>query len=195
MSTSKARKQMDALTSNIFNLLNKGQKAAEKTLKKVKKYDQKEGKFILPDESEDKTVWSDLMAACSTGDVSKVSSLLSEDKEIDVNQQDDSGATALLLASKGGHAEIVQQLLMNGAEVDLQTNKGKSPLLKACKHGHEDVVKILLEHEAQVNMHCKSGAFGLIYASYHGHTKIVELLLDKGAAVNMKQSGDGASAL
>ena len=42
---------MDALTSNIFNLHHKCQKAVEKT---VKECDQKEWKFIIPDENEEK---------------------------------------------------------------------------------------------------------------------------------------------
>ncbi len=76
--------------------------------------------------------WIDLMKACSTGDAAKVNSLLQGDDEIDVNQQDDKGVTPLLLAGRGGHTEIVQQLLNKGAQVGAQCKKGKTGLMEAC---------------------------------------------------------------
>ena len=147
---------MDVPTSKVFKLLNKSQEkkySQESFVADVKKYEKKEWKFILQEESEHSvSAWSDFMTACCTGDVAKVSSLLQGENQIDVNQRDSEGYTALLLASEGGHTEIVQQLLKSGANIDAQTKEGESALMKACRNGHDDVVKLLLDNNTDVNM-------------------------------------------
>ena len=58
------------------------------------------------------------------------------------------GATALILASQNGNAEIVKLLLEKGSDINLQRSDGFSALMAAVKDGHADVAKLLLEKGA-----------------------------------------------
>ena len=58
-----------------------------------------------------------LTKAVIQGDLSQVRTILDENREL-VHQRDEAGATALHYATLGGHREIVQLLLDNGAEIN-----------------------------------------------------------------------------
>ncbi len=57
-----------------------------------------------------------------------------------------------MIASQNGHAEAVNILLENGAEVNLQQKDGWSAIMVACHNGHAEVVKVLLENDPEVNL-------------------------------------------
>ena len=91
--------------------------------------------------------------------------------------------TPLLLASKHGHARVVEILLQNGADVNKCT--GTTALRTASGHLHEDCVKLLLAHGADVSI-CQpqTGGTALYSASMVGHVGIATMLLAHGANVN-----------
>ena len=64
-----------------------------------------------------------LHVAVRAGDVAKVDVLLKH-PDIDVNQENGDGSTALTLASEHGHTEVVVQLL---ASPDIDVNKARTP--------------------------------------------------------------------
>jgi len=108
--------------------------------------------------------------------------------------QDKQRRTALMLASKNGHLDIVKTLVNAGAALNLQGNKGgyggNTALMYACRHGHLEVVKILVNAGTNLNLQsdqwdCK-GYTALIYAAYHGCQKIVKTLIDAGADLNVQ---------
>lgn len=83
-----------------------------------------------------------LRAAASRGDVAVVGELLAQG--IDIDDANDYGATALVLAALNGRAEVVRALLDAGADPDLaDTFYGRSPLGWATMGGFEDVVLML----------------------------------------------------
>ena len=104
---------------------------------------------------------SEFLTACNTGDTEKVRLFLKEN--IDIYQKDGKGATAVMLASKGGHTIIIEMLLKkcasdkgilsteeaNSTEVNIQDNDGKSSLMYASSNGHTEVAKLLLDRDAQ----------------------------------------------
>jgi len=98
--------------------------------------------------------------------------------------------TALMMASKNGHAEIVRLLLSRGAEINMQTtNCGKTALMFASRGGHLETVKLLLDSGADVNVQkTDDGATALLMATKNGHTEVVRLLLSKGAQVNIRSN-------
>lgn len=55
--------------------------------------------------------------------------------DINLAAQDEEGATALHFAARGGHAAIVDRLLLMGAEMVLDY-WGETPLHDAAKNGH-----------------------------------------------------------
>ena len=134
----------------------------------------------------------ELVRSLSDSDIEKVQVLL--DQGIDVNLQDVSGWTALILASMRGDEALVKFLLKNRANPNLQRNDGWTALILASALGHGKVVKLLLENSAEVNLSSFGGYTALMSASESGHDTVVKLLLDNGADVN-RQLKDGWTAL
>ena len=83
-------------------------------------------------------------------------------------------------------AKEIEDLILQGADVDVQVNKGRTPLMIASYWGREDVVRILLGAGADVNIKGDDGWTALMIAVESGHKEIVEMLLDRGADVNQK---------
>ena len=63
------------------------------------------------------------------------------------------GNTPLHYGACGGFKEVVQELMVNGANVEIHNENGHTPLMEAASAGHVDVAKILLEHGAGINTH------------------------------------------
>ena len=83
-------------------------------------------------------------------------------------------------------AKEIEDLILQGADVDVQVNKDKTALMIASYWGREDVVRILLGAGADVNIKGDDGWTALMIAVESGHKEIVEMLLDRGADVNQK---------
>ena len=116
--------------------------------------------------------------AIQTGNLSRVQQLLAA-PEFDVNQADDDGDTAVILASKEGHTAIVQLLLaVEGIDVNQADKDGWTALMQASKFGHTAIVQLLLANPGMdVNKANNDGDTALMLASDKGRTAIVELLL------------------
>ena len=66
------------------------------------------------------------------------------------------GLTALHVASKGGHVEVLLELLRRGARVDLTTkNEIQTALHVASLAGQKHAVEVLLANGASVNSKAK----------------------------------------
>lgn len=59
--------------------------------------------------------------------------------------------TLLHLAAKNGHADVVNALIQNGANVNAKDYFKSTPLLNAARNGHIDTVKVLIAKRADVN--------------------------------------------
>ena len=55
------------------------------------------------------------------------------------------GNTLLMLAAYNGHATLVRELLVRGADGNRTNDQGQSPLAGATFKGHDDVVRVLIE--------------------------------------------------
>lgn len=87
------------------------------------------------DEDADRHGLNELMRSAADGDSRRVRELL-EFRAMDVNARSKAGATALVYAARNGHAEIVEMLLLNGADPKLATNSNKSAASLARQAGH-----------------------------------------------------------
>ncbi len=83
----------------------------------------------------------DMRKAAEKCDLPKVHRLLSKGAE--VNDKDDKGVAALMLAAGKGCAEVVQALLDAGADVEAKDNNGLTAAMLAERNGYADVVKLL----------------------------------------------------
>ena len=94
------------------------------------------------------------------------------------------GYSALGEAAKGGHVNILQDLLQQGVSANCESSpSGGSPLLIASLEGQLPCVQALLDAGAGINRPNCEGDTALFCAAYGGHLKVVELLLACGASV------------
>ena len=100
------------------------------------------------------------------------------------------GRTALTVAAKAGHIDIVKILLERGASVDIEDELGLTPLFYAAEQGHTEIVKNLLSRGAQVDRYYLIlRQTALTAATRNGHTEVVELCLNAHAAIDRSRTG------
>ena len=143
----------------------------------------------------DREGWTALHHAASLGDREMVELLLSGDgaQLVDVKTKDKSSQTALHLAIKAGHVEVVTSLLEAGARTDLGDAQGWPGLHLAVVRGEADCVVALLHHGAEVSAEVRGWA-PLHLAVVTGREDIVSLLVNRGADTGQVNS-EGRTAL
>ena len=81
---------------------------------------------------------SDLARAAANGKLNAVTALVQSGA--DVNEQDEDGGTALMLAARNNRGAVVAYLLKHGANSELKTKAGASALGIAKKHASRSIV-------------------------------------------------------
>jgi ankyrin repeat protein len=71
--------------------------------------------------------------------------------EENVNAYHEEGDTALLIAARMGHEELVALLIKKGARLDMVNSILKGPIHHAMSNGHEGVVRLLVEGGTSLN--------------------------------------------
>jgi ankyrin repeat protein len=130
------------------------------------------------EEDADDTPAGALRAAAYNGNLVTVRKLL--DEAVDPNVCDQWGRTALSLAAKQGHIQVVKALLAGGAWVDPHEDYDthETPLAAAAENGHAPIVEILIAAGANPMLHVGvTQATAEYYARINGHTDIFKYLL------------------
>ncbi|XP_048246405.1 ankyrin repeat domain-containing protein 50-like [Haliotis rufescens] len=126
-----------------------------------------------------------LHVACIGGHVEMVEHIMSQGIG-DVNSQNQDGRTPLLLAAFGGHREVFDLLVRNGANASVVCNKGNTILHVACIGGHVEMVEhIMSQGIGDVNSQNQDGRTPLMSAELQG---CGETLLSPG--VDLSQMND-----
>lgn len=120
--------------------------------------------------------------------------MLHQHSTFDVNKQSISGLTALHLAAKYGHTQIVGELLGYQTAVDPLDGQGCTPLHYAAQGGYGDIALNLLEAGANARAESKTKKTALHRAAHQGHVHLIGILLDKGADKDA-QTTEGWTAL
>jgi ankyrin repeat protein len=112
----------------------------------------------------------------------------------DINQQAQSGRTALTFAAGNNNMEVAEYLLQSGADTEIPENYGRTPLLwVARENGNAEMAALLIKYGADVNARDRFGDTPLVLASWRGFSGIVNLLLDSNAEVVI--TGDNSEEL
>ena len=108
---------------------------------------------------------------------------------IDLDIRDDTSCnTALGLAARAGHYDIVHRLVAAGCELDTVNVSGDCPLYLAILHGHGDIVQLLLEQGASLEMANRGRKESdLPYSCLYSHDdgQVLRVLLEHGQNPNV----------
>ncbi|XP_009083858.1 M-phase phosphoprotein 8 [Serinus canaria] len=126
-----------------------------------------------------------LRDAVKSGDYMTVKMALSSNVEYNLDQEDPSGMTLVMLAAAGGHDDLLRVLIRKGAKVNGRQKNGTTALIHAAEKNFLTTVAILLEAGAYVNMQQSSGETALMKACKRGNSDIVRLMIESGADCNI----------
>ncbi|NXD10325.1 MPP8 phase, partial [Nothocercus nigrocapillus] len=126
-----------------------------------------------------------LRDAVKNGDYMTVKMALSSNEEYNLDQEDSSGMTLVMLAAAGGHDDLLRVLIRKGAKVNGRQKNGTTALIHAAEKNFLTTVAILLEAGAFVNMQQSSGETALMKACKRGNSDIVRLMIESGADCNI----------
>jgi len=100
----------------------------------------------------------------------------------DVNKGDVEAWTPLMHAATAGNEGMVEQFLLNGAEVNAKNSDGATALMANLTGlSSVNIVKLLIEHGADINASDNEGFSVMMFASVKKNKEILQLLRDKGA--------------
>jgi uncharacterized protein len=142
-----------------------------------------------------------IMAAVHKGDLETVKALIREGADVNakypiVNSFLD-GHTALLVAARDGHTEIVRELLTAGARVRVEdwVFKG-APIHKATYNGNPEILQLLLaQPDIDIDVQGPINGYTPLHdALWHGYTECAEMLIQAGARLDLK-GHDGKTPL
>ena len=97
--------------------------------------------------------------------------------EVDLNHQESTNCTALHIAVKRKHADVVEVLIDAGADIETKNDEGRSPLHVASISGELTTMKMLVEAGADVRATDAKRVTCLTLATYFGHTDTVRYLV------------------
>lgn len=132
-----------------------------------------------------------LQIATKQGNTEVVKFLL---KEVDINEKDKLGSTALISAVENNQIKIVKTLIDHGAEIDVKDPDGNHVLLLAIQKNYMRIAQLLLNKVANVDIRNLRGETALIISASSGKKEIVGALINKGADVNAKDK-NGLTAM
>ena len=135
-----------------------------------------------------------LMIAINSKQPEAIECLLSNPK-IAINQQNQDGWTALMLAVYQDNCALIQLLLNKGADSNKTNYEGDTALIIAVNRKNTDTVKCLLKSPGiAIDTENQNEWTALTLAAANNDVSIIKLLLDKGANIN-RTDASGESAL
>lgn len=139
---------------------------------------------------------NELYVAAQKGDIAAVKRLIESGAQIDAS--DGSGAKALYVAAKGGHTEIVVQLLAAGANPRHQAmgfyGSHGTALHAAVSEGHLEVARVLLEAGVDPNLADDGAGPPLHVATRRRQAESIKLLKLYGAGPRSAEPVDSLLA-
>ncbi|XP_008071438.1 M-phase phosphoprotein 8 [Carlito syrichta] len=126
-----------------------------------------------------------LRDAVKNGDYITVKVALNSSEEYDLDQEDSSGMTLVMLAAAGGQDDLLRLLITKGAKVNGRQKNGTTALIHAAEKNFLTTVAILLEAGAFVNVQQSSGETALMKACKRGNSDIARLVIECGADCNI----------
>lgn len=126
--------------------------------------------------------YSGLHKASEAGNNVEVLELLKSGEEGNIDDLQNGGRTALMLAALQGHPVVVETLKAAGADVNIRSiGDGATALQLASSAGHNEIAISLMNGGANKDTQDRNGFSALIHASRGGHVPVAETLVSSGA--------------
>lgn len=107
----------------------------------------------------------------------------------DVNERDTTGVAPIHYAAQMGHADVIEILILRGADVGIGTTKdGNTALHLASGSGQNDAVTLLLGNGADIDRGNNDAQTPLHWAVENGRVETVEVLTAGGADIEATDS-------
>jgi uncharacterized protein len=130
---------------------------------------------------------SQLFEAVMSKNIAEIDRVLQED--VAINDQDENGFTALMLAATRGDAQSFAYLLKRQADVNLRNDIGQNALMIAGKTGYIPIVEAVIASGAAVSDLDNEGRSAIDWTITGGDFReIISLLISRGADVNSLDS-------
>ncbi|KAM4044271.1 M-phase phosphoprotein 8 isoform 2-T2 [Anomaloglossus baeobatrachus] len=123
--------------------------------------------------------------AVKNGDYLTVKYALKSNEEYNLDQEDSSGMTLVMMAAAAGQDDILRLLIKKGAKINAKQRNGTTALIHATEKNYLTTVALLLEAGAFVNMQQATGETALMKACKKGNVDTVRLLIEHGADCNV----------
>lgn len=144
--------------------------------------------------STNRSVFSPLLFVAQAGDVLGLKALLAK-TSIDLNEQDEKGFSAVMIAAMEGHVAAFRMLVYAGADVKLCSKSGETALTLSRLNNNRDLFeKVMLEFALEKENRIAGGFYALHCAARRGDLDAVKLLTSKGYDINASD-GDGYTPL
>lgn len=115
--------------------------------------------------------------------------------EIDPDEFDERGYSALYRAAAYGMEQNVKHFLAAGAHVNLQNPEGRTAMHIAALNGESGCIRLLINARGvNLNLQAKDGWTALHIASLYGKVECVKALVEAGADLEIRMK-DGCTAL
>jgi serine/threonine-protein phosphatase 6 regulatory ankyrin repeat subunit B len=137
-----------------------------------------------------------LLMGAALGRVDIVEHALAQGANIETRDPSDDKFTALILATRAGHAQVVERLLAGGTDVNAHSTGGLTALMFAAHDDRIELVDRLLGHGADPHAYEeRDGYTALHIATQRGNLRTLTYLLKHGADPNIPTSKDGRTPL
>jgi len=136
----------------------------------------------------------DLEQRVRTGDTQAILNEIASG-ELEVEAQNQTGMTLLAMASKYGQLELMEGLLVAGADIEAPNRNGHTPLMQAAQTKNAEAVRLLLDNGANVDATDRLNGTAMSMAATYGSPEIVQELLYAGGRVNVVQNLTGFTPL
>lgn len=123
--------------------------------------------------------------------LNQIEKILKINPEI-INEKNDKGYTALMLASINSTNETISLLIKYKADLNLQSPSGFTALTYSCLYNknNNDAIRILVKAGAKLNLLTMGSASPLNLACQFCDNEIIELLINAGADLNHLDSNN-----
>lgn len=102
----------------------------------------------------------------------------------------DHGMTPLMKAARAARRDLVDELIVLGADLEARNTDGNTALWLACFGGDAELVRRLVAAGARLDHQNDTGATALMYCASSGRDALVELLLGAGADASLRTQDD-----